>query len=1036
MEFRILGPLEVAEGGGVLPLGPPLRRLLLAVLLCQPNQAVALDRLIDLLWPGPSPRTAAKNVQVHVYQLRKTLGADRIRRDPHGYRLLVEPGERDADLFQEAATAGMLTLRSGNAQAARTALHRALGHWRGPTLAGLADTVALRQEAGRWESRRLEAVEALAESELLLGGRSGLVEELRQHVAADPLRERFRAQLMRALYLAGRRSEALEVYQDGRRLLVEELGLEPGTELHELQQAILAGVPVDRAPANHLLPGLPPQVRPELIGREADVTEVRSLLAASQLVTLTGAPGTGKTRLALEVADRMRGDFPDGQGLVRLDAVADPDRLPAAVVIALGLPDDPLRTPGQTLAGALAHANALVVLDNCEHLAAAVADLLREVLAQCPRLRVLATSREPLDIGPERVHVVRPLAVPAADTVEAVEDSPAGRLLVSRARRSDPDFRLTAANAADVAHVCRALDGLPLAIELAAGRLRALTVWQVAERLDRQLDTLGSRAGDSRHKSLRAALDWSYRLLPEVEQRTFARLSVFLGGFSLDAAEAVAGDVDAGDAAVGDAGAGEVTAGDAGAVLNAVAGLVERSLLVAEVDSTRPKELRYRMLEALRQYAAEQLAADPDARAVHLRHARYFCELAERSERERRGPSRPGWVERLQLDYPNLRGATLWAHGNGEYELSLRFVGAMWWFWTHEAAGEGIACVRVTFGALAKSDAEPSAGVLQRALFGAGTVAFRVDIDECRAYLRRAVELAEEHDDRPAQIPALVNLARAEWVAGNWPVARAHGEHAVELARRHGDAFGLARALVTRGMMVAYLGESGGALGREPGGASGREPQADLAESLELYQKLGDELGIFEVTAVGADIARINGDVEALSTVLTTISARTAVDALGSDYAVTWLAQAWLGHAWLALTDGDHPAVTGHLATAFTTIGRLHLGPFIAQRVVCPGLTIAAAHALSGGDAAGAVTILTAARAVLPSFGTVAPPPVARWEEDLLRRARRELGDETFERATADGSVLDLPGLLRLAGLPISPAWDQSPSRASAEAAS
>jgi len=256
----------------------------------------------------------------------------------------------------------------------------------------------------------------------------------------------------------------------------------------------------------------------------------------------------------------------------------------------------------------------------------------------------------------------------------------------------------------------------------------------------------------------------------------------------------------------------------------------------------------------------------------------------------------------------------MWTHAHDEYELSLRFIGAMWWFWTHEAAGEGIACVRVTFGALAESGVEPPAGVLQRALFGAGTVAFRVDIDECLAYLRRALELAEEHDDRPAQIPALVNLARAQWVAGNWPVARSQGERAVELARRHGGGFVLARALITRGMMAAYLGESG------------RGPEADLAEALELYAELGDELGVFEATAVGADIARVTEDAEALGTMLATISNRTAisnrtmVDNLGSDYAVTWLAQAWLGHAWLALTAGDPSAVTGHLATAFTTM--------------------------------------------------------------------------------------------------------------------
>jgi predicted ATPase/DNA-binding SARP family transcriptional activator len=991
MQFLMLGPLEVVEGGSSLPLGPPLRRLLLAVLICQPNQAVTVDRLVDLLWPGRPPRTAAKNVQVHVYQLRKILGADRIRRDTHGYLLRVGPGERDADLFDEATAAGLASLRSGDAQAAAAALRRALGYWRGPVLAGLADTPALQQEAGRWESRRLETVEALADAELALGGRAGLVEELRQHVTAHPLRERFRAQLMRALYRAGRRSEALEVYQEGRQLLVEELGLEPGTELRELQQAILA----DAILPGHTLPGLPPQSLPGLIGREPDLAVVRSLLKTHQLVTLTGAPGTGKTRLALEVADRTRAEFPDGQGLVRLDAVTDPGRLPAAVVIALGLPDDPLRTPEQILTGALADAEALVVLDNCEHLAAATAELLRAVLAQCPRLRVLATSREPLDLGLERVHVVPPLGVPSGDTLAAVESSAAGRLLITRAAGSDPGFRLVEANAAAVARVCRALDGVPLAIELAAGRLRALTIQQIAERLDRQLDVLGSRAAGSRHGSLRAALDWSYKLLTEAERLILARLSVFLCEFSLEAAEAINGR----------------------RVLDAVAGLVERSLVVAEVDPARPSERRYRLLEAIRQYAAERLAEDPDARDVHVRHATYFCELAEQSERERRGPARPRWVERLQQDYPNLRGATMWTHANGEFELSLRFVAAMWWFWSYATAGEGIACVRATFGALEESTVDPPARELQRALFGAGAVAFRVDIDECRTYLRKALELAEKNDNRRAEIPALVGLSRAEWIAGNWPEARAYVEAAVELARTVDAPFELARSLVTRALITAYLGEPG------------REPAADLAESGQLYQGLGDELGRFEVIAVGADIARINGDAEALRTRLSTISDRATVDTLGSDYAMTWLAQAWLGHAWLAMEDGDQAAVTEHLATAFATIGRLYLGPFVAQRVVCPGLTIAAAHALSGRDAARAVTILAGAGVVLRSFGTEAPPPVARQQQELLDQARGELDGVEFERALVDGFDMDFPGVLRLAGLPTSPVWEQPPHK-------
>jgi len=995
MEFRILGPLEVTEQGVSLALGPPLRRLMLAVLLCRPNQAVSQDRLVELLWAGRPPRTAAKNVQVHVYHLRKVLGDDRIRRESHGYLLRVEPGERDADRFEEAVGAGLLAGRSGDAEAARAGLRRALAHWRGAVLAEFADAPALRRDVSRWEGRRLQAVEALVDAELALGNHAELIDQLGQHVAGHPLRERFRAQLMLALYRAGRRSEALAVYQEGRRLLVGELGLEPGPELRELQRAILAGEPAGPGRAGAALLRLPPLVLPTLVDREADLAEVPSLLTKFQLVTLTGAPGIGKTRLALEVAARASADYPDGLGLVRLDTVTDPSRLPAAVVISLGLPDDPLHTPEQILASALADADALVVLDNCEHLAAGCAELLSGTLAACPRLRVLATSREPLDIGPERVHVVRPLEVPAADTVDAVAGSAAGQLLVSRASRADPNFELTGDNAGAIARVCRTLDGVPLAIELAAGRLRALTIWQVADRLDRLPDVLGSRQDGSRHRSLRAALDWSYELLGDTERHTLARLSVFLGGFSLEAAEAVVSDPGT----------------PPGSVLDALASLVERSLVIAETDSVRPSELRYRMLEALRQYAAERLAEGPDERALRVRHAMYFRELAERSG-ERRGSARVRWIERLQQEYPNLRGATMWTHANGEHELSLGFVGALWWFWVAAAAGvagEGIVCVRATFKAVSDAGAVPTAEVLQRGLLGAGIVALRVDIAESRAYFDQALQLAQERDDRRGQIMILIGLSSAELVAGNWSAVRSQVDRAVHLAEEYGDPCDQARSLLTRGRYEAYRG-------------SASRARTDLDDALRLYRASGNAVGEHKVRCGQVEIAWLYSDAEAMRAVLGTAVASIARGTYPWDDAVVWL-----GHAWLALVDGDGSAALEHLARAFAAIGNEYPGPFIAQRIVSPGLAIAAARALDAGHGARAVTLLTGARAILRSFGGVPFPAVARWEETLLQRTRGVCGDQERRRAAAAGQELGLAGLLRLAELPVAPAWERPP---------
>ena len=679
MEFRILGPLEVWEGDRRLPLGGAKHRALLAILILNASRVVATDRLIELLWGEEPPETVNNTLQVSVSQLRKVLEPDHVRGTPHrvlvsqepGYLLRMSPSELDLGRFEQLREEAKRARLDGHLDVAAAALREALTLWRGPPLADLAlETFAI-AEVSRLKELGLQTVEDRIEADVALGRHADVIGELDALVAEHPLRERLRGQLMLALYRSGRQAEASDLFHKTRTALVEGLGMEPGPELQKLFKAILNQSPsLDVAPSLAMrdeprINNLPFQLT-SFVGRVQELGEIRRLLSESRLVTLTGAGGMGKTRLAIQVAGQLLDAYRNGVWLVELAPITEPNLIPRSVASVLGVREQ----PGQLLAGALADyiqsRELLLVMDNCEHVIDATARLLEPLLRTCPGLRVLATSREVLGINGEVAWRVRSMLLPdpEVETGESLIAYEAIALFVDRATAAVGLFELSDETARLVAAICQRLDGIPLAIELAAGRLRTLSLEQVADRLaDRfRLLTGGSRTAMARQQTLRGAIDWSYDLLSDAHRDLFQRLSVFAGGISVEALERV----------------GACTNVNADEVLDVLTELVARSMVIVDRDGS---SARYRLLETLRQYAWEKLTESGEAHAIRDRHRDWFLELAELAEQEFRGPRQTGWFDRLELEHDNLRAALGWSLENREIDHCLRLTAALGYFW-------------------------------------------------------------------------------------------------------------------------------------------------------------------------------------------------------------------------------------------------------------------------------------------------------------------------------------------------------------------
>jgi predicted ATPase/DNA-binding SARP family transcriptional activator len=673
----------------------------LADLLVHAEQVVPAERLVDDLWRGEPPRAAAATLQTYVKNLRRLLEPGRAARARRGvlqtvrsgYVLHVQPDAVDSWRAARLTEQGRAALAAGGPAEASDRLEAALSLWTGPAFGELADEAYLRGEAARLEELRIGALETRVQADLALGRHVELCGELEAAVDDHLFRERLWGQWMLALYRAGRQVDALRAYQRLRRLLDTELGIEPGQELRDLEEAILLqkpeldwlGLPEGATVRIGSAAGGPGAVRHNLpadltrfIRRAEEQHAVDELLQGSRLVTLTGVGGVGKTRLALRVASSAIDRYPDGVWLSELAPVSDSNGILSPLAASLGVAvrgSDSQEDVDQLVCTHLANRRVLLVFDNCEHLVDGVARAVHTVLTSCPHVTVLATSREILRVPGEVTLMVPPMSLPADRSgIEGIASADAVVLFCERAGAAQPPFVLGADNADFVARICRRLDGIPLALELTAARMRMLSLDQIVDRLDDyfRLLTGGARTDRPRHQTLRAALDWSHDLLSDAEQVVLRRLSVFPDRFDLDAAAAL---VELGDSE-GSASGGDLDGADL------VGQLVDKSLVVLH---TADGEHRYRLLEPVRQYASEKLTEADEVEAARRRHRDVFLTRLEAWRSEWDGLSFDFMVDRrVRTDLANLRAAMVWSWAERELEAALRLLVVQFpfWFWT------------------------------------------------------------------------------------------------------------------------------------------------------------------------------------------------------------------------------------------------------------------------------------------------------------------------------------------------------------------
>jgi predicted ATPase/DNA-binding SARP family transcriptional activator len=772
IELRILGALEVVAEGRPLALGGRKQRALLALLALHANELVSSDRLLEEVWPDSEPGAAAPSLHVYVSQLRKALGgsAAALETRPGGYALALAPDQLDAVRFERLLREGRQALAAGEPEHARAMLTEALSLWRGPALADLAYQSFAERESARLQELRLEALEGRLEAELQLGRHAELVSELEGLVQAEPLRERMRGQLMLALYRSGRQADALESYREGRQALVSELGLEPGPELRELEAAILrqdsslAVEPPELRARRHL-----PAPATPLVGRRRETDDVVSLLGdGTRLVTLSGAGGVGKTRLALQAAHELAECFPDGVYFVGLAPVRDPELVPAAIGGALGVREAAPRPFVDSLKEHLRSRRLLLVLDNFEHVDEA-APLVGELLAEASGLKALITSRAGLHLYGEHEYQVPPLT-----EEEAVE------LFAARAQAARPGFALDGART-HVAELVRRLDGLPLAIELAAARSSELSPGQMLGFLTNRLElvTAGPRDVAARQQTLRATIEWSYDLLDEAERALFARLGVFAAGCTLAAAEGVCA-----------------------ADLETLASLVDKSL-VREQEGP-DGDPRFEMLETIREYALERLDESGEAEAVRRKHAEHFLALIKEAEGHVFAADQSSWLERLEVDHANLNAARLFLTRSGSRELALELVAAIWRFlYVGGRLTEGRTWLEE---ALAETH-EPTIPRV-RALQGAGMLATSQNANEHgRKRIEEALALARQLGDTWGIAASQNLLGTHSLLGGDEERAVALHDESVVLFREVGDQRMLSAATANLGVSAFSRGD-------------------------------------------------------------------------------------------------------------------------------------------------------------------------------------------------------------------------------------
>lgn len=839
--FRVLGPVEVWADDRQLALGGPRQVALLAFLLLHANRAVSADALIDAVW-GSGRDGAAKRMQMAVARLRKALeplesgNGSVLRTVRGGYLLSAAPGELDAEVFAELVQAGRRALDDGDAAGASQRLSEALALCRGPALAEVAFEDFAQPEIRRLDELKLSALEARIEADLQLGRHVELVPELEALLAAQPSRERLAGQLMTALYLAGRQGDALEVYQRTRAHLAEELGLEPGPALQTLQLRILEHSP-DLAPSSSPASAAQPPAASatarlplreiRLMGRERELAELSELLLDPDVavLTLTGTGGTGKTSLALEASRRAVSAFTGDVALVELASIGEPAQVPGEIVRALEIQLEARETALAALKRVLRSRRMLLVLDNFEHVLDAGPDV-AELVDACPLVTVMVTSRAPLRLGRERVYPVSTLEHPDPRGHRSTADLvrfPAVALFVERARSRAPEFAVADTNAASIAALCAHLGGLPLGLELAASLAGAFSPDAILRRLNGapMTGSTGRRDAPSRHATLEATIDWSYRLLSADQRFLYASLGAFVGGFTFAAAESL---VDRPSSSLFE---------DFQALLDQ--GLIRRG-------GEQAGERRFEMLEPIRQYALERLEETGALQAVFMRHARYYASFAESAERAMQGPQQEAWVGALDAEQANLRAVLQRSDRIGAIEPGLRISCRIGYWGMRDLCGE---IKEWLAPALERYRAQSA--LRTKALHALGAAACWVDdFETASRALEECLRVVDRTGDPRLAAEAEGQMARADYLAGDTAGAAAHAERARALAPPTGDKW-------TRLLVLLVLVT-----------ATDDYPQArrDSEEALSLSAELGDKMWTGWLNSNLAYHALVAGDLE------------------------------------------------------------------------------------------------------------------------------------------------------------------------------
>jgi predicted ATPase/DNA-binding SARP family transcriptional activator len=848
VKIGVLGPLEVRNPTSVVEISGARLRVLLTVLALDAPRAVPAATLVDALWGSEPPTDQTNALQSLVSRLRRALGdGDLVQQSAAGYRLAVDVEDIDVHRFAKLARTGRDALRGGDAATAAEALTEALGLWRADAME-LADSGQAHPLLARLEDQQLDARGDLAEAQLALGRAEDVVAELEALVVAHPLRERFATLLVQALYAAGRQAEALASYERARALLADQLGVDPSPELQAAHLSVLRGEPSRSPPAANRRTNLRATLT-SFVGRDEQLVQIGNLLSNSRLVTIVGPGGAGKTRLAREAAATLATDATDGTWLAELAPVTDPTDVPQTVLGSLGVRETILleRSAAMTardattrLIDALSTRSAVLVLDNCEHLIDAAAHLADQLLAECPGLRILATSREPLGIFGESLVVVPPLGQPRPDAEpkEAL-GFPAIQLFADRAIDVQPGFEVDETTVAAVIEIVRRLDGQPLAIELAAARLRSLPVAEIARRLsDRfRLLTGGSRTAMPRHRTLRAVVEWSWDLLSDSERILAERLAVFSGGVTPRAAAAVCRSSDL----------------DADAIDDLLTSLVDKSLL--QVAPSTGDQPRFRMLETIREFGMERMAERSEVGRVRLAHAEHFAALVAEADLHLRSAEQLEWMALLDVERDNILAALKYFGDDGRAAAAIDLVNLLGWYWmTLGSHGEIVTWMGYALDI--PGDADPLKRLTAEAFVAINTIAWDVrgSHDEVEAGLTHLKEVSDRMALAPTGAPKILTLLAP--IVAMYVGDHDNVEGLIDRALNDDDPWIAAAILTFRAAMAENLGDA-------------TRMRGDSERSLAVFRQLGERWGMANSLQVLGQLELMEGNLEAAATAYT-----------------------------------------------------------------------------------------------------------------------------------------------------------------------